>query len=135
MTRTRLTAGLLTLLLLALPITASAQLAPTEVYTGKAFQLAWTHDGVNTNKYQYFRWQGTATPAMIAELPVASRVNGEIIFDSGGGTQGLPIGVYNVRCDAIGDGGTTASAVFQITVKALPTAPTTPTLPRIIRIG
>ena len=128
LTRLGLIAGLLALVLLVLPISAMAQLAASEVYANKPFQLAWTHDGVNTTSYDYYR-----NGVKIASLPVASRVNGEIIFD-GAGTAGLAVGTYTVRCDAVGDGGTTPSANFTITVKALPAAPTTPTLPRLIRL-
>ena len=110
----------------------SAQLAANEVYANQPFQLAWTHDGINTNVYRYFRGTTAANAVQVgADIPVSARVNGEVFVDH---PSGLPAGSYVVRLVAVGDGGSTPSADFALVSRALPPAPGVPTLPRIIRV-
>lgn len=122
----RVIAVLMLLAMCGISVLAQA-LAANEVYVNKPFQLAWTHDGINTNEYRLFR-NGT----QIATAAVTARTGGDIILDAAG-TTGLAVGSYTFRLDAAGDGGVTPSANFVVVVKALPPNPNVPTNIRIIR--
>lgn len=104
--------------------TTCGTLTATDVCVGGSFQVAASHDGVNTTDYLLFK-----DGVQVATALVSARVNGEIIF-----AQTLTAaGSVVYRIDARGSGGTTASALMTVVAKAVLTAPVAPSVLRIIR--
>lgn len=116
-------AALVALVLLALPSTASAQLASNEVYVNTPFKIAANHDGVNTTDYRLYR-----NTVLVNSVAVTALVAGVVTIDS----PGLSAGTYAFQVEAKGDGGAAKSTVYSVVVKALPAAPVAPSGLRLI---
>jgi hypothetical protein len=123
MKRALLLLPVLLFVLLALPSSASAQLASNEVYVNTPFVVAADHAGVDTTEYLLYR--GTAVVATLARTAL---VGGVISFSQ----PGLPAGSYTFIVEAKGDGGVGRSTAFVVVVKVLPAAPVAPTGLRLV---